>query len=236
MALSRRTWLFTSLILPATGVVAIAAAVVTIALVPGDLKLILGWVAVLVVVGLGLSWNALAGSSAQHRRVAAARAEWVQDQPGATVVADGTPDAQDAELLRRHPWRVHLARGRARFTVEGTEVRAETWVMRAMGRSRVRREVVVAEAPTGAAYGWIALGAPVAPLLEPGWARKSAAAQEPNWLPLVRAKAAAYDGIVAGLAIGNDRVVVIGADDARIETMLQRARLVSEVVRIIAGQ
>ena len=236
MALSRRTWLFTSLILPATGLVAIAVGVVTIALVPDGLKAILGWVAVLAVVGLGLIWNALSGAGAQHRRVAAARAEWVQNQPGASIVDDGMPDAQDAALLRRHPWRVHLARGRVRFSVDGTGVHAETWVMHAMGRSRLRREVVAADVSTGAAYRWIPLAAPVAPLLEPGWAWQSDAAEEPSWLRAVQARAAAYGGIVAGLAIGNDRVIVIGADDARIETMLERARLVSDVVRIIAAQ
>lgn len=234
MALSRRTWLFTPLILPVTGLGAVAAGAVVAVLVADDLGSILGWVAILVVIGLGVVWNVLAGAEVQHRRVAAARAQWARSRPDAAVVADGAPDAQDAELLRRHAWRVQRARGRLRFEATGTPVRAETWVMRAMSRSRLRREIVAADVETGSLRVWIPLAAPASPLLEPGWAGREPE-PDPTWLPAVRARSAEYEGIVSGLAIGFDRVIVIGSDDARIETMLARAELVHDVVQIIAG-
>lgn len=235
MALTRRTWLFVPLILPVTGLAAVAAGAVTASLAPAGLKALLGWAVILVVIGLGLVWSRLAGARTQHRRVAAARAVWAQSRTDAELRADGAADERDAALLERPRWRVESARGRLRFTAGGVPMRAETWVLRARGRSRERREVVVAEAAVGERRMWLPLGASSALLLQPGWVGRSAAADEP-WLAAVQELAEESRGAVSGLAIGDDRVMVVGADDPRIDTMLARADLVADVVRLIAGR
>lgn len=235
--LSPRSWTRVSGILPLTAVATIAAACVCAAM-PVD-RLVSTVLVVAVVLGgvlAGLAWNHRNGADGLHRRVARTRAVWVRSWHGASAGQDGEADPRDVALALPRGWRVEQARGRVRFTVSGTQVRAETWVLKAVVGSRRaprRREVVLAEVPTSGARVWVPLGvAADSMLVTPAWAGSSDGTGA-VWLDAVRGRVAAHDDVLASLVIGDDRVILFASDDPRPEAMRRRAELVRDVVALI---
>ncbi|CAM5792333.1 hypothetical protein [Cellulomonas persica] len=234
--LGRRTWTAVGAILPVTAVATIAGCVAAAALVRGPAQR-LAVVAILVVgvVG-GLVRQRSGGAEVTHRRVASTRATWARTWSGARLEPDGDADPRDAALALPRGWRVEAARGRLRLAVAGVPVRCETWVLRAepgSRRSRVRREVVAADASTGTARVCVPIGVSVdSVLVSPAWAGRREAG-EPDWLPAVRARVARHDDLLAALTIGDDRVVLLALDDPRTETTAARAHLVRDVAALV---
>ncbi|WP_417554697.1 hypothetical protein [Microbacterium sp.] len=193
-------------------------------------------VVLLIGAACGIVWERLRGAEATHRRIAAARATWASTRNDASLDADGPADSRDAAVALPRGWRVTAARGRLRFRVSGTTVRAETWVLRAQGGSRRaprRREIVAADAPTGGIRLLVPIGDSADSLLvAPAWAHDTQP-PEPAWDAAVRARVARHDDLLAALTIGDDRVVLLALDDPRPCTMLARARLVRDVVAMI---
>src|SRR5690606_39373024 len=112
-----------------------------------------------------------------------------------------------------------------------------TWVLRAVAgsrRARRRGEVIGADARTGGGRCWVRIGAMADSLLvTPGWVRDRLA-QEPAWMPAVRERVARHEDLLATVSIGDDRVILLALDDPRPETTERRARLVRDIVAIIA--
>ncbi|MFT4157004.1 MAG: hypothetical protein QM630_03630 [Microbacterium sp.] len=234
--LTRRSWIRVSAILPVTAGATIAGCCAVAGFSDGPLSVAL--VSIVLVLGgiAGMLWRSKGGVDAVHRRVAAARAAWVQGRSGATAEPDGVADPRDVALSLPRGWRVDAARGRLRFTHEGFTVRAETWVLKAVVGSRRaprRREIVIAEAPTGAVRLWIPLGvAADSMLVTPAWGREPARTG-PGWFADVRDRVSVHDDILASLTIGDDRVILLALDDPRPETMRRRVELVRDVAAII---
>jgi hypothetical protein len=234
--LGRRTWIAVGAVLPVTAVATIAGCVAAAGLVQGPAQPV-AVVAVLAVgVVAGLLWQRARGADTAHRRVASARSAWARTWSGARLEPDGDADPRDAALALPRGWRVEAARGRLRFPVAGVPVRCETWVLRALPgsrRSRVRREVVAADASTGTARVCVPIGTTAdSMLVSPAWAGRGKSG-DPDWLPAVRERVARHEDLLAALTIGDDRVVFFAIDDPRPETTVARAHLVRDVAAMI---
>jgi len=234
--LGRRSWTAAGAVLPVTGVAMLASCVVAAGLTSGPAQR-LAVVAVLAVGILGgLLWQRAGGAEATHRRVASARAAWAQSWSGARFDDDGPADPRDTTLALPRGWRAEAARGRLHLPVTGMPLRCETWVLRAVPgsrRSRVRREIVAADAHTGAACVYVPIGLTSdSMLVTPAWAGRPAM-PEPAWLPAVRERVARHDDLLGALTIGDDRVVLLMLDDPRPETTIARAHLVRDVAAAI---
>lgn len=236
MALSRRTWTGSAGIIPIVGVATILAASVAAVAVPGQLAYIVVPAVVLVGIVVAVLLVRGRGADSAHRQVDAARTAWADARPDAEKVPDGAVDPRDVALALPRGWRVETVRGRLRFAVQETSVRAETWVLRAAGNSRRdarRREIVAADVPTRAARMQFTLGASVDPLLvTPAW---SDGAAEPGWASVVRDRVRRHDDVLAMLTVGDDRVILFAVDDPRPETMLARAQLVRDVAALVSS-
>ncbi len=232
----RRAWTSAGAILPVTAIVAITGCALAAGLSQGWAQRVITPAVLVVVVVGGLLWNRLGGAEATHGRVASARAAWAGSAAGVAVEPDGGADPRDVVLALPRGWRVDVARGRLRLAVAGVPVRTETWVLRAAGGSRRaprRREVVAADAPTGAARLWVEIGRAADPMLvTPAWAG-CGPSDEPDWGPAVCERVARHEDLLAALTIGDDRVVLLALDDPRPATTVARAQLVSDVASLI---
>lgn len=234
----RRTWTAAGAVLPVTAVATIVGCCAAAGLLRGSVQQV-AVVAVLVVGALGgLLWQRARGAEAAHRRVASARAAFARTWGGAGLEPDGAADPRDTALALPRGWHVEAARGRLRLPVAGVPVRCETWVLRAVPgsrRARRRREVVVTDAPTGAARVCVPIGtAADSMLVTPQWVSRRGQA-EPGWLPAVRERVARHDDLLAALSVGDDRVVLLALDDPRPETTAARAQLVRDVAAVIGA-
>lgn len=234
--LTRRSWTAVGGILPLVGVATIIAGCLAVTLLEGPAKALAALAVLVLGVAGGILWNRRRGAEATHGAVASARAAWARTRPDATIEPDGEADPRDIALALPRGWRVEAARGRLRFDMAGTTVRAETWVLRSRGARRApgRREVVRTDARTDGIRVWIPLRSSLdSMLVTPSWVPDDSAA-EPAWLPVVRDRVARHEDLLAALAIGDDRITLLALDDPRPETMLTRAQLVRDVAALIA--
>lgn len=235
--LSVRTWTMVAGILPIVSFVTLTAGILA-----GQLPVEQVWkgaiISAVILVGaaIGILWGRRAGVEVVHSRVAATRVRWVESWHGAVLLPDAPADPGDVALALPRSWRAESARGRVRFALSGTPVRAETWVLKAgpgSKRSPRRREVVGVDVPTGPDRFCISVRESIDPLhVTPSWFSR-AEPLEPAWRQAVRDRVARHKDVLASLTIGDDRVVLFAMDDPRVETMLRRAELVRDVAAII---
>jgi hypothetical protein len=178
------------------------------------------------------------GAEQAHQRVAVARSIWVRTALGGWMEPDGPADVQDVSLALPRSWEVVAACGRLRFPVEGTVVRAETWVLhpvRGSKRSPSRVEVVAADAVTGPGRVFVPIGASVDPLLvTPAASLRGRSKEEPVWAQAVRERVRQHRDVLATVSVGRERVMLFALDDPRLETLERRAQLVRDIAVMVS--
>lgn len=158
--------------------------------------------------------------------------------PGGWMEPDGPADPQDVALSLPRSWQVVAACGRLRFPVEGTMIRAETWVrhpIRGSKRSPSRVEVVAADAVTGPERVFVQIGLSVDPLLvAPAASLRGRSTEEPVWAEAVRERVRQHRDVLATVSVGRDRVILFALDDPRLETLERRAQLVRDIAVMVS--